>query len=177
MQITSEINNSKIKLIEGDITDLSVDAIVNAANKNLKLGAGVAGAIRTKGGSEIQIECDKIGGTFVGGAVITTAGKLKAKWVIHAVGPMMGEGNEDYKLSSAIKNSLKLAEEHNLQSIAFPAISTGIYGYPIDKCAKIMLENVNEYLNGNTNIKEVVVCLWGNESYEVFKNRLSEIIK
>ena len=89
------IKNSKIKLVQGDITELSTDVIVNAANAQLILGGGVAGAIRRKGGSSIQEECNKLGGTFVGGAVITTGGELKAKYVIHAVGPRMGEGNED----------------------------------------------------------------------------------
>ena len=177
MQIIARINNSIIKLLEGDITDLAVDAIVNAANKNLQLGAGVAGAIRSKGGSKIQKECDKIGGTFVGGAVITTAGKLNARYVIHAVGPMMGEGNEESKLSNAVKNSLLLAEEHKLQSIAFPAISTGIYGYPVVKCAQIMLEIVVDYLKGQTNINEIVICLWGTENFENFKNQLQVILK
>ncbi len=155
MQVVSKIKNSKIKLLEGDITDLTADAVVNAANKKLQLGAGVAGAIREKGGSEIQKECDKVGGTFVGGAVITTAGNLKARYIIHAVGPIMGEGEEESKLSNAVKNSLLLAEEYTLESIAFPAISTGVYGYPVDKCAKIMLEIIVDHLNRRTNIKRL----------------------
>ena len=105
MELT--IKNSKIKLVQGDITELSTDAIVNAANAQLILGGGVAGAIRRKGGPKIQEECNNIGGTFTGGAVITTGGELKAKNVIHAVGPRMGEGNEDEKLKNATLNSLK----------------------------------------------------------------------
>ncbi|NVM46547.1 MAG: macro domain-containing protein, partial [Candidatus Lokiarchaeota archaeon] len=123
-----KVKNSLIKLTQGDITDLATDAIVNAANAQLILGGGVAGAIRRKGGPIIQEECNKIGGTFVGGAVITTGGNLKAKHVIHAVGPRMGEGDEDNKLMNAVLNSLKLMDEHGLKSIAFPAISTGIFG-------------------------------------------------
>src|SRR2546428_1915389 len=105
-----KINDSEIILVQGDITELDTDAIVNAANKDLILGAGVAGAIRRKGGPQIQIECDLIGGTFVGGAVITTGGKLRARHVIHAVGPRMGEGGADEKLRNATPNRLKLTD-------------------------------------------------------------------
>ncbi len=142
------INKSIIEFVEGDITEMDTDAIVNAANATLQLGAGVAGAIRRKGGPKIQEECDKIGGTFVGGAVITTGGNLKARYVIHAVGPRMGEGNEDEKLKNATLNSLKVAEENKLKSVAFPAISTGIFGFPLDRCAQIMLSTTIEYLKG-----------------------------
>ncbi|MDZ7261405.1 MAG: macro domain-containing protein, partial [candidate division KSB1 bacterium] len=103
-----QINKTLLELVEGDITEMDTDAIVNAANAQLILGGGVAGAIRRKGGPKIQEECNKIGGTFVGGAVITTGGNLKARHVIHAVGPRMGEGDEDNKLRNATLNSLKL---------------------------------------------------------------------
>lgn len=167
------VNHSTIELVAGDITEMDTDAIVNAANAALQLGAGVAGAIRLKGGPRIQEECNQLGGTFVGGAVITTGGNLKARHVIHAVGPRMGEGNEDRKLESATKNSLTVADERGLKSIAFPAISTGIFGFPLDRCAKIMLSTAIEYLKGETGIERVVFCLFGNESFEEFKNRLS----
>ena len=166
------VKNSKIKLEQGDITEQSTDAIVNAANAQLILGGGVAGAIRRKGGPSIQEECDRIGGTLVGGAIITTGGNLKAKYVIHAVGPRMGEGNEDEKLKNATLNSLKLMDEHNLRSIAFPAISTGIFGYPIDRCAKIMISTVRKYLAGETQIKEVIFCLYSSSDFEVFEKEL-----
>ena len=166
------IKNSKIKLVQGDITELSTDVIVNAANAQLILGGGVAGAIRRKGGSSIQEECNKLGGTFVGGAVITTGGELKAKYVIHAVGPRMGEGNEDEKLKNATLNSLKLMDEHNLKTIAFPAISTGIFGFPIERCAKIMISNVKEYLNAETQIEDVIFCLYSASDFSVFENEL-----
>ena len=113
-------------------------------------------------------ECDRIGGTFVGGAVITTGGKLKARHVIHAVGPRMGEGDEDGKLRDATVNSLKLADEHSLKSLAFPAISTGIFGFPIERCAEIMLDATIEHLRGDTGLDRVVFCLFGRDSYEVF---------
>ena len=166
------VNESAIILTQGDITDMEVDAVVNAANAQLILGAGVAGAIRRKGGPTIQEECNKIGGTHVGGAVITTGGNLKATHVIHAVGPRMGEGNEDQKLKNATLNSLKLMDEHKLKTIAFPAISTGIFGYPIDKCAKIMITTVKDYLMKDTTIKEVHFVLFTSSDYDVFEKNL-----
>jgi len=169
------IKNCVLELLQADITDMSTDAIVNAANAQLTLGGGVAGAIRRKGGPKIQQECNKIGGTFVGGAVITTGGNLKAKYVIHAVGPQMGEGNEDQKLKNATFNSLKIADENNLKSISFPAISTGIFGFPIQRCAEIMLKTTIDYLKGQTSLEKVVFCLFGQDSYQVFENQLKQV--
>lgn len=168
------IENCVLELLEADITEMQTDAIVNAANAQLILGGGVAGAIRRKGGPKIQQECDKTGGTFVGGAVITGAGNLKAKYVIHAVGPRMGEGSEDEKLKNATLNSLKLADENNLKSISFPAISTGIFGFPIRSCAEIMLKTTIDYLKGQTNLELVVFCLFGKDNYNVFANHLKQ---
>jgi len=170
-----KIKNSILELVEGDITEMDTEAIVNAANANLVLGGGVAGAIRSKGGPEIQNECDKIGGTFVGGVVKTTGGNLKAKYVIHSVGPRMGEGNEDEKLRNATLNSLKLADEENIKSISFPAISTGIFGFPIVRCSQIMLQTTIDYLKGQTGIEKVVFCLFGQDSLNVFENQLSTL--
>jgi O-acetyl-ADP-ribose deacetylase (regulator of RNase III) len=169
-----KIAGRTLELVEGDITELDTDAIVNAANARLVLGGGVAGAIRRKGGPSIQAQCDRIGGTFVGGAVLTTGGHLKARHVIHAVGPQMGEGDEDGKLRSATLNSLKLADEHGLKSLAFPAISTGIFGFPIQRCAEIMLRTTIEYLRGPTNLERVVFCLFGQDNYEVFARQLGK---
>ncbi len=170
-----EIGDRCLELLQGDITELDTDAIVNAANAQLILGAGVAGAIRTKGGPSIQEECNKIGPIQVGQAAITGAGLLRAKYVIHAVGPRMGEGDEDQKLLSATLSSLHLAEEHGLKSIAFPAISTGIFGFPLDRCARIMLGAVIDYLKGNTGLARVVFCLFGQESYNAFQTALKEL--
>jgi len=170
--LSIQLEGTQLELVEGDITDLEVEAIVNAANEHLKLGSGVAGAIREKGGPSIQEECDRIGGTPVGTAVITGGGKLRAKHVIHAVGPRMGEGDEDRKLQSAIRASLALADRHGLKSIAMPAISTGIFGFPVDRCARILLTEVYRYLQGGTKIERVVVALWGDETFEVFKREL-----
>ena len=165
-----KVNNSFITLVQGDITELDIDAIVNAANAQLILGGGVAGAIRRKGGPTIQQECNQIGGTYVGGAEITSGGNLKAKHVIHAVGPRMGEGNEDEKLKNATINSLKLMDENKLKIIAFPAISTGVFGYPIDRCAKIMIKTSKEYLQCNTQIEKVIFCLYTEEDFKIFSS-------
>jgi len=168
-----KVGNSVISLVQGDITELDTDVIVNAANAQLILGGGVAGAIKKKGGPKIQQECNKIGGTFVGGAVITNGGNLKAKHVIHAVGPRIGEGDEDLKLKNATLNSLKLMDEYQLKTIAFPAISTGIFGYPIDRCAKIMITITKEYLQGKTQIRKVIFCLFTTSDFEVFEKELN----
>jgi O-acetyl-ADP-ribose deacetylase (regulator of RNase III) len=169
------IGAAVIEVSQCDITEMDTDAIVNAANAQLILGAGVAGAIKTKGGPKIQEECDAIGGTFVGGAVITTGGNLKARHVIHAVGPRMGEGNEEEKLKNATLNSLKIADENHLASIAFPAISTGIFGFPKDRCAELMLQTVADYLSGNTGLKKVVFCLHGASSFDIFSEALKRL--
>ena len=173
MQI--QINDKTLKLAEGDITELDTDAIVNAANASLILGAGVAGAIRAKGGPSIQQGCDEIGGCPVGGAVITGGGNLKARHVIHAVGPRKGEGNEEEKLKNATLNSLKVANDNGLKNIGFPAISTGIFGFPIERCAEIMLTGAIDYLQGETGLEKVVFCLYGQEAFDVFRNVLTKI--
>ena len=171
-----KVGQAVLEVNQCDITEMDTDAIVNAANAQLVLGAGVAGAIRTKGGPKIQEECDSIGGTFVGGAVITTGGNLKARHVIHAVGPRMGEGNEEEKLKNATLNSLKLTDENSLTSITFPAISTGIFGFPKERCAEIMLGAVIDYLKeGGTGLKRVVFCLHGVSSYEIFSETLKRL--
>jgi O-acetyl-ADP-ribose deacetylase len=172
-----EVGKSCLELVQGDITEMDTEAIVNAANAQLQLGGGVAGAIRRKGGPAIQAECNRIGGTLVGNAVITTGGNLKAKYVIHAAGPMMGEGDEDEKLRSATLNSLLLADEKELKSISFPAISTGIFGYPIERCAGIMLSTAMEYLKSRTTMLErIVFCLYTPADYAVFEKTLANLI-
>ncbi len=169
------IRNSIIELIQGDITESETSAIVNAANSSLILGAGVAGAIKNKGGPDIQKECNIIGFCPVGGAVLTTGGNLKAHFIIHAVGPRMGEGDEEIKLKNATFNSLRKAEEHQLSSITFPAISTGIFGFPVEKCAKIMLSEVYNYLQEETRLKKVCFALYDSETLNTFKKQLDSI--
>lgn len=165
----AEINGVRIALVQGDITDLAVDAIVNAANSELILGGGVAGAIRRKGGPSIQQECLEIGWCDVGDAVITGAGNLPARYVIHAVGPRMGEGNEPGKLASATRASLTLAEQRGLASIALPAISTGIFGFPLEACAQIMLRVAIDFTYEDIeNLKQIIFCLYDNHAFSVF---------
>jgi len=166
----------KLTLVRGDLTELAVDAIVNAANTGLQLGGGVAGAIRTKGGPSIQEECNRIGPIRVGEAALTGGGRLKATYVIHAAGPMYGEGNEDEKLKSATLRSLELATEKEMKSIAFPAISTGIFGFPKDRCARIMLKTISEFLESReTSLESVILCLWSGDDLELFEKTLAEI--
>ncbi len=175
-----EIGGRTLELVKGDITDLDVDCIVNAANSQLRLGGGVAGAIRRKGGPEIQRECNeiisRIGRVETGGAVITGGGKLKTRYVIHAVGPVYGEGEEDEKLRRATVNSLKLADEHRIRSIAFPAISTGYFGLPKDRCARNMLSAAISYIREGTSIERVIFCLYDDETFNIFKETLTKFI-
>jgi O-acetyl-ADP-ribose deacetylase (regulator of RNase III) len=171
-RIVITMNNTTLELVEGDITDLDVEAIVNAANENLILGGGVAGTIKRRGGPSVQEECRRIGSTPVGTAVITGAGKMKFKHVIHAVGPKMGEGDEDRKLSAAVRSSLALADRHGLKSVAIPAISTGNYGYPVERCARILLTEVHRYLQGGTKLQRVIVCLYDEATWKLFAREL-----
>ncbi|NOZ76520.1 MAG: macro domain-containing protein, partial [Euryarchaeota archaeon] len=148
----------------------------NAANTSLWHGGGVAGAIVRKGGRVIQEESSRIGHCPVGGAVVTGAGKLKARYVIHAVGPKMGEGDEDRKLAQATESSLRRAEELAIESIAFPAISTGVYRVPVERCAPVMLGTAIEHLRRGTGLKKVVFCLFSREHYRAFEEALQDIL-
>jgi O-acetyl-ADP-ribose deacetylase len=171
-RITLTLDGTQLELIEGDITDLEVDAVVNAANEDLQLGSGVAGAIRQRGGPSIQEECNRIGHTPVGTAVMTGAGQLKAKRVIHAVGPRMGDGDEDKKLAAAVRAALALADRRGLKSIALPAISTGVFGFPMERASRIMLVEIHRFLQGGTKLERVVICLHGEEAFNLFKKEL-----
>ena len=171
-RISIKMNDTALELIQGDITELAIDAIVNPANEKLKMGEGVGGTILEKGGPSIQKECDRIGGTPVGTAVLTGAGDLTAKHVVHAVGPKMGEGDEDRKLSSAVRSSLAVADRHGLASVALPAISTGTFGFPLDRCARITLTEIHRYLQGGTKLRRVVVCLFDDEALSTFTREL-----
>jgi O-acetyl-ADP-ribose deacetylase (regulator of RNase III) len=170
LQVT--VDRTVLELVEGDITGVEADAIVNAANEHLQLGSGVAGAIRDKGGPSIQEECNRIGSTPVGTAVMTGAGNLRARQVIHAVGPRFGEGDEDKKLAGAVRAAMALADRHGLKSIALPAISTGVFGFPIDRAARVMLTEIHRYLQGGTKLERVAVCLHGEEAFQAFRREL-----
>ncbi|MBN2408608.1 MAG: macro domain-containing protein [Candidatus Aminicenantes bacterium] len=163
---------SRVRIVEGNIALLEVEAVVNAANKQLKLGGGVAGAIRVHGGPSIQDECDRLAPIEVGEAVITGGGELKAKFVIHAVGPVHGEGDEEAKLAQATSRCLSLARDKKIRSLAMPAISTGVFGFPLQDCARIMLSVTLSFLRENQDPETVVFCLYGEEARSVFKKAL-----
>ena len=177
------INNTKLSMIQGDITRQATDAIVNAANPSLMGGGGVDGAIHRAGGPAILGECKQIvakqGRLPTGKAVITTGGNLKAKYVIHTVGPIWrgGSRNETELLASAYHESLKVAAENKLASISFPSISTGAYGYPVAEAARIALRTVVSILKEQaTPIKEIVFALFDSKTYESYCSALQETI-
>ncbi len=172
-----QVNKSILVLLKGDITNESTDVIVNAANSGLVGGGGVDGAIHWAGGPSIMQECRKIGGCPTGHAVITTAGNLKAKYVIHTVGPIYRGGNkgETALLKSAYLESLKLASSRKIKSIAFPAISTGVYGYPINDAAHIALKTTIDYLKKNYDIELVRFVLFDCNTYDIFTEELKKL--
>lgn len=171
------IKNKTLRLVQGDITERDVDAIVNAANSHLQHGGGVAGAIVRKGGFVIQEESNRVGFVPVGNAAITGAGKLAAKHVIHAVGPRMGEGDEDNKLRSAVLNSLSLASGKGLKSISMPAISSGIFGFPKDRCAEILVTAALHYIHENpgTSIELIEFCVYDDLTAGYFRTEFEKL--
>jgi O-acetyl-ADP-ribose deacetylase (regulator of RNase III) len=170
----------RIQLIRGDITKISVDAIVNAANTSLMGGGGVDGAIHRAGGPEILEGCRKIvarqGGCKTGEAVITTAGKLPAKFVIHTVGPVWrgGTNNEAKLLANCYANSLKLAAENNCATVAFPCISTGIYGYPVEEAAKVAVHTVKNFPETESFIDKVLLVCFDEINYNALNRAINE---
>lgn len=176
VSIEKKIGQKIIRLVAGDITERGVEAIVNAANERLQHGGGVAGVIVRKGGRVIQEESDRIGFVPVGGAAITTGGRLKAKYVIHAVGPRMGEGGEDEKLKKAINSVLSLADEKGIKSISVPAISAGIFGFPKDRCARILVSEAEVFLRNRpqTSLEVVEFCIFDEEALEFFEGEMKK---
>lgn len=178
MSRSFKLGRVSVELVEGDITGLEADAIVNAANSYLKHGGGVAAAIVRKGGQVIQEESDRWvrehGPVPVGGVAVTGAGRLRARYVIHAVGPRFGDEGGDEKLASAVRNSLLKAEELGLRSIALPAISTGVFGYPYERCARIMARVLKELAPSARSLERVTVCLYGQEAYQAFEKVFRE---
>jgi O-acetyl-ADP-ribose deacetylase (regulator of RNase III) len=176
------VGKATLEIVQGDITALAVDAIVNAANRFLAHGGGVAAAISRKGGPTVQEESDtlvaKHGPVKAGDAVVTSGGKLPARFVIHTVGPVWSEHKlveTDELLCKAVRSSLALAEEKGLKSIAFPAISTGIYGFPIDRAAPLMLQEAKRHLEGDARLERVVFCLYDEPSYQVFDSAFAAL--
>ena len=174
---TQVINGVTLVLLQGNIVEVQADAIVNAANSALAGGGGVDGAIHRAGGPTIMQECNKYDGCPTGGAVPTTAGRLKAQYVFHAVGPIYHGRAEDARLlASAYKTCLTLAEERKLKSIAFPSISTGVYGYPLDEAAPIALKTVIEHIQQPTSLQQVMFVLFGNDAYTAYKKALAQLV-
>lgn len=158
----------KIVIQQGDLTDMDTDAIVNAANNDLKLGAGVAGAIRRKGGEEIQHECDAIGSIPVGYAAITGGGKLKARYVIHAASMQLGGRTTAANLRNSVAHSLRIAAERGLKTISFPAVGTGIAGFSMEECASILLEEAVLHLKTQPSVEKIHFVLFDDRACEVF---------
>jgi O-acetyl-ADP-ribose deacetylase (regulator of RNase III) len=159
----------KLHFLKGDITAMDVDAIVNAANTDLVLGAGVAGAIRNKGGPAIQEDCDRIGPIALGEATVTTGGRLKALYVIHAASMRLGGRASAESLRLATRNSLLRAEEKGLKSIALPAIGTGVAGFPMDECARIMLGETLVHLRSRSSLESIYFVLWDDAALKTFQ--------
>ncbi|RLC66768.1 MAG: O-acetyl-ADP-ribose deacetylase [Chloroflexi bacterium] len=177
-----QINRTTLELVEGDITQLDTDAIVNAANERLAHGGGVAGVISRRGGPAIRQESNdwvrRHGRVPTGSAAITSGGDLKARYVIHAVGPVYdGTPRCAEQLDSAVRSALRMADEHDLESIALPAISTGIFGYPMEEAARVMLKAAVDYLRGETGLKRVVFCLYGQSAFDIFSRELTGICR
>ncbi len=168
-----------LRLVVGDLTELEADALVNAANEHLKHGGGVAGALLKKGGFTIQEESDawvrEHGPVPTGSAAVTGAGRLKARYLIHAVGPVWGSGDEDPKLASATLAALEAAERLNLTSIAFPAISTGIFGFPRDRCARIMIGQIADFMKQSRSVTNVTICLRDDAAFQAFREALRNL--
>jgi O-acetyl-ADP-ribose deacetylase len=166
---------TRIVTRQGDLTESECEAVVNAANTDLMLGAGVAGAIRTRGGPRIQAECDRIGPIALGEAAVTTGGNLKARYVIHAAGMHLGGRASEQSLRDATRNSLRRATEKGIKSVAFPAIGTGVAGFPIDRCAEVMLEEIRDHLQREQIPERVEMVLFDQAALSAFKQALSKM--
>jgi len=165
----------RIEVRQGDLTEMDADAIVNAANNDLQLGGGVAGAIRRKGGPRIQAECDEIGAIPVGGAAITSGGNLKARHVIHAASMQLGGGTTAQALRSSTAHALRIAAQKGLKTIAFPAVGTGIAGFPLRECAEIMLRETAKHFEGRTSLEKVYFVLYDKDALSAFEEVFQEL--
>jgi O-acetyl-ADP-ribose deacetylase (regulator of RNase III) len=165
----------RIEIRQGDLTEMDTDAIVNAANNDLQLGGGVAGAIRRKGGPKIQAECNEIGTIPVGGAAITSGGDLKARRVIHAASMELGGRTSAHALRSSTAHSLRIAAQNGLTTIAFPAVGTGIAAFPLRECAEIMLREAAKHLEGPTSLEKIHFVLFDQEALKIFEEVFREL--
>jgi O-acetyl-ADP-ribose deacetylase (regulator of RNase III) len=171
---TNESVSSRIAVIVGDITRQRVDAVVNAANTTLLGGGGVDGAIHRAAGPELLAECRTLGGCATGQAKITRGYKLPAKWIIHTVGPVWRGGNhdEDELLASCYRSCFALVEQHGIKTVAFPSISTGAYGFPMDRAARIAVRETNDFLERNQSVEKVILVCFGANAFEIHKAAL-----
>jgi len=179
MEIIAEAlaGGAQVRIVRGDLTEAPVDAIVNAANSHLQHGGGVAGAIVAKGGRVIQEESDLIGYVPVGQAACTSAGRLPARFVIHTVGPRWGEGDEDAKLASAVTSAIDLSEEKGLASVAMPAVSGGIFGFPKERCAAIIVREIAAFARRAKTVKKIDVYLMDPELIGFFSKEVEQLRK
>jgi len=169
-------NYNRIQIVQGDITTETVDAIVNAANTDLWLGSGVAGAIRSKGGPTIQDECNRHGAIELGSAALTTAGNLPSKYVIHAAAMRLGEAPTAASIGKAVRNSLMIANREQIEAISFPALGTGVGGFSMQDAARIMIGVAVTFLNENEYPERVRFVLFDKSGYEVFKKALDSYV-
>ena len=174
--IEKKLSEKLLRLEKGDVTDLEVDAFVFYAEPSLVLGSGYGTAITMRGGASVQEECKSLAPLGMGEAVITKAGEMKAKNIIHAVGPKFQEEDEEAKLRKTMLSTLKVADDNGIEKLAFPAMGSGFYGIPVPLCAKVMLETIQQHLsNGSSPIKEVIICVPDTREYGPFSQEIENI--
>jgi len=170
--LEKRVNGTVLRLQEGDLTAMSVDALVFYAREDLQLGSGYGVAIQSRGGNSVKVELDRIGHIHMGQAVITGAGHLQAKHIIHVCGPKFQEPEMEQKLRHAMQSVLAIAEEHQLRTIAFPPLGTGFYGVPLDLCARVMVETIQDLLEKPTTLQETTICVVDRRDFAGFQKRI-----
>jgi len=170
-----QVNKTLVRLQRGDLTALKVDAFVFYARENLQLGAGFGTAIQVRGGDAVKKELEKIGSLRMSEAAITTAGNMQARFIIHACGPKFQEPDAEGKLRRCVLAALKLAEEKGLKSLAFPPMGAGFYGVPLEVCSTLMLEVIKGFLQANTSLEEIVICVIDKREFNAFKDKVEKL--
>ncbi len=170
-----KVNKTLVRLQRGDLTALKVDAFVFYARENLQLGAGFGTAIQVRGGDAVKKELEKIGSLQMGEAAVTTAGNMQARFIIHACGPKFQEPDAERKLRRCVLAALKLADEQGLKSLAFPPLGAGFYGVPLEVCSTLMLEVIKGFLQANTSVEEIVICVIDKREFNAFKDKLEKL--
>ena len=170
--VRAVVNKTQVTLVRDDLTTLAVDAVLFYARETLELSSGFGTAIQTRGGDAVKKELEKIGGVRMGEAVITGAGRLKARHVIHACGPKFQEPDTERKLRDCVLSALRLAAERGLESVAFPPMGAGFYGVPLDLCSRVMIDTIRDYLREETSLKEILICVIDRREFDAFKSRV-----